>query len=387
MVDSTPSPLKIETVPNFSDIPQKSWDALLAKSSRPNHPFLQYDFLEALESSGSVSPETGWSPLHALLYDGQEIVAAAPLYLKTHSMGEFVFDHAFADAYERGGGRYYPKLLSAIPFTPVTGPRLLALSENYEEKLAYGLQNICAKFGFSSLHINFAEEHALNNLSANGYLKRQDQQFHFQNKNYSDFEGFLATLTSRKRKALRKERQSIIDAGIEIEWLRGCDITETHLDQFWLFYQDTGARKWGTPYLSRQFFSSLIEKMSDQVLLIFAHQDGQTIAGTLNMIGQSTLYGRYWGCSKYVPNLHFELCYYQAIDFAIQEKLATVEAGAQGEHKLARGYEPVPTYSAHYFPAENFHEAVAAYLKRETEMISEDMKVLKEYTPFKKNTE
>ncbi len=384
MADGSNSEYRVETVGAMADVPRDAWDQLANPADQPFHPFVCFDFLEALELSGSVDPEKGWAPCHLLLEKEQKLVAALPLYFKGHSQGEYIFDHAWADAYERAGGNYYPKLLSAVPFTPVPGPRLLARNPADASVLANAAMQIAERYQVSSLHLNFTMPEQTSLLENCGYLKRMGQQFHFQNREYQTFDDFLGTLASRKRKNLRKERQSITEAGVEIEWLQGDEIKEHHLDQFWIFYQDTGNRKWGTPYLTRVFFQLLVERMADQVLLVLAKKDGQYIAGALNMIGGDTLYGRYWGCTHYVPNLHFEICYYQAIDYAIRHGLQCVEAGAQGEHKLARGYEPVATYSAHWIRDQGFRDAVGRYLTSEREYVEGDIELLNTYTPFRK---
>ncbi|WP_306253645.1 GNAT family N-acetyltransferase [Parvularcula sp. IMCC14364] len=384
MADGSNSEYRIETVAAMADVPRESWNVLASKATDAFHPFLSFDFLEALELSGSVDPEKGWAPCHILVEKNDRLVAAMPLYFKGHSQGEYIFDHAWADAYERAGGNYYPKLLSAVPFTPVPGPRLLAENGEDATVLANAATQIAERYQVSSLHLNFTTPEQTDLLEASGYLKRMGQQFHFQNRHYQSFDAFLDTLASRKRKNLRKERSSVMDAGVEIEWLTGAEIQEHHMDQFWVFYQDTGARKWGTPYLTRTFFQLLVERMAENVLMIMARKDGQYIAGALNMIGGDTLYGRYWGCTAHIPNLHFEVCYYQAIDYAIKHGLQRVEAGAQGEHKLARGYEPVPTYSAHWIRDQGFRDAVARYLASERAHVEGDIDLLKNYTPFRK---
>ncbi len=384
MADGGGTELRAETVSTLADVNRADWDRLANPPDQPFHPFVAYDFLEALELSGSVDPEKGWAPCHVLLERGDDLIGALPMYFKGHSQGEYIFDHAWADAYERAGGSYYPKLLAAIPFTPVPGPRLLSPDEETRTILVNAAMQLAGRFDVSSLHVNFLSPEQADLAGGLGFLKRMGQQFHFQNKGYESFDDFLATLASRKRKNLRKERSSIKDEGVEIDWLSGSDIKDHHLDQFWVFYQDTGARKWGSPYLTRAFFQLLVERMGDHVLLMLARQGGQYVAGSFSMIGGDTLYGRYWGCTTYIPNLHFELCYYQAIDYAIAHVLARVEAGAQGEHKLARGYEPVPIWSAHWIRDTGFRSAIEKYLESERLHVEGDIAILNNYTPFKK---
>lgn len=355
------------------------------------NPFVAYDFLEALEASGCVCAETGWLPQHLILEDPDgQVAGAVPAYLKTHSRGEFVFDHAWADAYERAGGHYYPKLQASVPFTPVPGPRLLvrpgADAEYRERVLAAALVELARRMEVSSAHVTFLEKEAWQRLGALGYLQRTGQQFHFANSGYESFDDFLSTLASRKRKAVRKERAQALDAGLEITHVTGSEITEAHWDEFFGFYMDTGSRKWGSPYLNREFFSLLGERMADRCLLVFASRGGDYVAGALNLIGGDCLYGRYWGMSEYHPCLHFELCYYQAIDYAIAHRLARVEAGAQGEHKLARGYVPVTTYSAHWIADPGLSQAVARYLQEELRHVERANAALKDFTPFRKDT-
>jgi len=376
------------TLASLAGIAPADWDALANPSGRPYNPFVSHAFLNALEESGSATARTGWAPAHMLLEHAGKLVGAAPAYLKSHSQGEYVFDHGWADAFERAGGQYFPKLQCAVPFTPAPGPRLLlAQGENealYRTALASALVQMLEQHDLSSLHITFLPESDWRALGEIGFLRRIDQQFHWMNKGYGSFDDFLAELASAKRKNLRKERARAVEAGLEIEWLTGADITETHWDDFWVFYQDTGSRKWGRPYLTRSFFSLVGERMSDDILLIFARRNGRPIAGALNFIGGDTLFGRYWGCTEYHKFLHFELAYYQAIDFAIEHGLARVEAGAQGGHKLVRGYEPVSTYSAHWITDPGFRQAVADYLEREREYVAEDIEVMRRHTPFRK---
>ena len=376
------------TAPSMTGINPGQWDALANPKGTPYNPFISHRFLNILEESGSATPEMGWAPSHVLLELDGEMVGATAAYLKSNSQGEYVFDHGWAEAYERAGGEYFPKLQCSVPFTPVTGRRLLiAPGEHelhYRTALASALVQVTEQAGLSSAHLTFLPEEEWTALGELGYLKRMDQQFHWQNENYKDFDAFLAVLSSAKRKSLRKERARALDNDLNIEWLTGSDITEAHWDAFWVFYQDTGARKWGRPYLTREFFSLLGERMPDDLLLIFANRNGMPIAGALNFIGGDTLYGRYWGCTEYHKFLHFELSYYQAIDFAIERGLKHVEAGAQGQHKLARGYVPITTYSAHWICDPGFRGAVEDYLKRERTYVGEDIAVMEKHLPFRK---
>lgn len=348
------------------------------------NPFVSHAFLTALEESGSVGGRSGWQPVPLVVErsDGT-LAAAAPAYAKSHSQGEYVFDHGWAEAWERAGGRYYPKIQIAAPFSPVPGPRLLLADPQAAPVLLAGIEALVDQNNLSSAHATFIEESQIPLFRDAGWLIRQDSQFHWTNDGYRDFDDFLSALSSRKRKDIRKERDRARE-GLEIVHLSGGDITEAHWDRFWDFYQDTGARKWGRPYLTRAFFSLLGERMGDKVLLMFAMRGSQAVAGALNLIGADTLYGRYWGCIEEVPFLHFELCYYQAIDAAIARGLSRVEAGAQGSHKLARGYRPVPTWSAHHIPDPGFRRAVADFLKRESAAVESDRVWLDSHAPFKK---
>jgi predicted N-acyltransferase len=355
------------------------------------NPFVSHAFLNALEEAATVGPGTGWAPQHLVVEEeGGALLGAMPLYVKSHSRGEYVFDHAFADAYARAGGDYYPKLQCAVPFTPVPGRRLLvkpgANSELGEKLLAGAAVTLARRIGASSLHVTFATEGEWRRLGELGFLQRTDQQFHWHNQGYGSFDDFLATLASRKRKAIRRERAEATSAGIEIEHVTGSAITEAHWDAFFAFYNDTGSRKWGSPYLNRRFFSLLGERMGDHCLLVLARRVGKYIAGALHMIGGDCLYGRYWGAIESHPCLHFELCYYQAIDFAITHRLARAEAGAQGEHKLARGYLPETTYSLHWFADERLGAAVARYLEAERAEVAEVSELLREHGPYKKSS-
>ncbi|WCL55692.1 GNAT family N-acetyltransferase [Gimibacter soli] len=373
--------LSPQLVSSILEIDAAAWDALAGNTN----PFVSHAFLASLEKSGSVGPGTGWQATHLTLADDTgALVAAMPLYAKSHSYGEYVFDHGWADAYERAGGRYYPKLQSAVPFTPVTGPRLLAPTAALKTALAKAAADITAANGLSSLHATFIEPDERAIFEAAGYLIRADQQFHWFNKGYEGFDNFLVVLSSSKRKQIRKERRSVTEAGISFRHLKGHEITEAHWDAFFDFYIDTGNRKWGQPYLNRAFFSLIGKAMADRILLILAERDGMSIAGALNLIGDDTLYGRYWGCVEDHANLHFETCYYQAIDWAIAHGLKRVEAGAQGPHKLARGYEPVETLSAHAIPNDSFRKAVARFLRMERREVAEMGESLRDHLPFKK---
>ena len=353
------------------------------------NPFISHAFLSALEASQSVGPRTGWTPLHLTAHapDGT-LIGAAPTYLKSHSMGEYVFDHAWADAYERAGESYYPKLQVAVPFTPVTGRRLLLTHGKLDARpaLINGLNALMRQTKASSLHITFltADEQAA--CAEEGMLARTGQQFHFFNPGYRDFDDFLSELSSRKRKMIRKEREQALSAGIEIEHLTGTAISQKHWDAFYAFYIDTGSRKWGRPYLTRAFFDRTGETMADDILLVMAKRGGKTIAGAINFIGADALYGRNWGAIEDHPCLHFEACYYQAIDFAIAKGLKRVEAGAQGEHKLARGYRPVVTYSAHAFADPRLERAVANFLTHERAQVDATIEIYGEHVPFKKGS-
>ena len=357
-----------------------AWNAL----NPGGNPFVSHEFLTALEDSGSVGAGTGWQPAPIVIEaEGGELLAAMPCYAKSHSQGEYVFDHSWADALERAGRRYYPKLQIAVPFTPATGPRLLLRDELYAAPLLQAAEQVCLGNGFSSAHATFIEPAQRHLFEDAGWLLRSDIQFHWTNRDYHDFDGFLADLASRKRRAIRKERAAAQD-GVTIRRLRGADIKPEHWDAFWVFYQDTGMRKWGSPYLTRSAFDLIGERMGDQVLLILAFMNDEPIAGALNFIGGEALYGRYWGCTLDKRFLHFELCYYQAIDAAIEFGLKRVEAGAQGGHKLARGYEPVETVSAHFLADRGFREAVADFLERERRGVQQDRLYLGERTPFRK---
>jgi uncharacterized protein len=354
------------------------------------NPFVSYEFLSALETSQSATARAGWQPQHLVAEDaGGRLLGAVPCYLKAHSQGEYVFDHGWADAYERAGGSYYPKLQVAVPFTPATGPRLLARpgpqATSVKAALAAGLIALCDMREASSVHATFLPEDEWQLLADQGFLQRTDQQFHFENHGYASFDEFLSALSSRKRKFIRRERREALPEGVTIHPLTGPDLTEEIWDAFFGFYMDTGSRKWGRPYLTRKFFSLIGHSMPDQVLLIMARRAGRWIAGAINFIGSETLYGRHWGAIEHHPFLHFEVCYYQAIDYAITHGLKWVEAGAQGEHKLARGYVPVTTYSAHYIADPGLRRAIADYLKRERAHVAVAGEELAAYTPFRKD--
>jgi predicted N-acyltransferase len=356
------------------------WDACAGSAS----PFLSHAFLAALEESGSVGPGTGWQSVPILIEAKDGLRGALPAYLKTHSQGEYVFDHGWAEAWHRAGGSYYPKLQIAVPFTPAQGPRVLTQDAEVAAQLIAAAQALTEQNELSSAHATFVDADQLDLFRDAGWLIREGLQYHWFNQGYDDFEAFLAALSSRKRKAIRKER-ALAMQGLTIRSLRGPEIEPQHWDAFWEFYQDTGARKWGRPYLERSFFPRIGETMGDKVLLYLAERDGRPIAGALNFVGDEALYGRYWGCTEEVPFLHFELCYYRAIETAIELGLSRVEAGAQGEHKLARGYLPTPTWSAHYIPHPDFRAAVADFLKRERRAIERDIAFLGEVTPFRKS--
>jgi uncharacterized protein len=381
--------VRAEVVPRMADIAAEAWDACANPDPAVFNPFLAHGFLKALEDSGTVGDRTGWTPRHLVLKNEQdEIIACAPCYAKSHSRGEYVFDHSWADAYERAGGSYYPKLQIAVPFTPVPGRRLLVPpgpeAETRELQLAAAATALAERNGVSGVHITFLSEGEWSRLGAHGFLQRTDQQFHWHNAGYGTFDDFLASLASRKRKAVRKEREQAVSGGIAIEWIKGRDITEAHWDAFYAFYMDTGSRKWGRPYLNREAFSLIAAAVGEHCLLVIAKRDNRPIAGSWHMIGGDCLYGRYWGAIEHHPCLHFEICYYQAIEFAIRHKIARAEAGAQGEHKLARGYLPTRTYSAHYIADPNLRRAIADYLVRERAYVEAASEELTEYAPFRK---
>lgn len=377
---------------SFKDIDPESWNMLsgTSKNTRKEfyNPFISHAFLSSLEESGSATSKTGWRGHHLLLENGDgRLTGAIPAYLKSHSQGEYVFDHGWADALERAGGNYYPKLQCAVPFTPATGPRLLTNGIDdaaFRQVLASGLRQVTEKIGVSSSHVTFATDDDMEALADEGFLARADQQFHFINNGYRDHADFLDALSSRKRKGLKKERRAALENGIEIDWLTGRDLTEDIWDQFYRFYMDTGSRKWGRPYLTRAFYSLIGERMADDILLVMARREGRYIAGAINFIGGEAIYGRHWGCIEDHPFLHFEVCYHQAIDFALSKGLKRVEAGAQGEHKLARGYTPVTTHSAHFITHPGLRRAIADYLERERDEVEQIGDYLDEHSPFRK---
>ncbi|WP_261331735.1 GNAT family N-acetyltransferase [Maritalea mobilis] len=383
--------IEIEVLSTLAQIDPAEWDGCAcpeaADGGRPVDPFTTHRFLSALETSRSVGPGSGWEPHYLVARTDGEAIATAPLYAKGHSQGEYIFDHNWAHAYERAGGRYYPKLQMAVPFTPATGRRLLTKpgwEETGRAALVQGAVQLAAEHDLSSLHITFCTEGEAQDGDRMGLMRRWSQQFHWENHWYDTFDDFLGSLSSRKRKNIRKERQRAQGFGGEIVALTGDQIRPEHWDSFWAFYQDTGARKWGTPYLTRRFFDVAHDILRDDMLLVLAMREGRPVAGALNFIGREALYGRYWGCIEDHPCLHFELCYYQAMDFAIEQGLKTVEAGAQGTHKLARGYMPVTTHSLHWVRDQGFAEAIARFLQAEREAVDEEIEVLTTYGPFKK---
>jgi uncharacterized protein len=408
-----PSEIILEAVPSVSHIPADDWNACANPTRNPDslqrldtlalpaansscagsgssyNPFVSHAFFSAVEKSGSATAKTGWGPRHLLAKIDGRIAGIVPCYLKSHSQGEYVFDRGWADAYERAGGRYYPKLQASVPFTPATGPRLLIRDDVDTDlvgsALASGLVALCDASNASSVHVTFAREAEQKFLSEHEFLERTDQQFHWQNQGFGCFDDFLATLNSRHRKSIKRERREAVAAGITIHRLTGSDITEDAWDAFFEFYMETGSRKWGRPYLTRTFFSLISENMAKDVLLVMAKRNDRWIAGAINFIGSDTLFGRNWGAVEHHPFLHFEVCYYQAIDFAIERGLKTVEAGAQGEHKIARGYLPQTTYSSHYIADPGLRHAIADYLKRERAYVAEAGRELSDYGPFRKN--
>jgi predicted N-acyltransferase len=395
--------LQIQVVANIAEISAADWDACAnpklhpesedggGKTSAPSHnPFISHAFLSSLEESGSATGRAGWQPQHlAAQSDDGNIVGVAPCYLKSHSQGEYVFDRGWAEAFERAGGDYYPKLQVSVPFTPATGRRLLALpgakTADVEAGLLQGLHELCGLREASSVHMTFVPEDQWQLAAEHGFLQRTDQQFHWINNGYATFDDFLSALASRKRKLVKRERRDALANGIEIECLTGNAITESAWDAFFAFYMDTGSRKWGRPYLTRSFYSLIGERMPQDILLVMAKREGRYIAGAINFIGSDTLYGRHWGAIENHPFLHFEVCYYQAIQYAIEHKLKRVEAGAQGEHKLARGYLPQTTYSAHYIANPGLRRAIADYLVRERQYVEASGEELGELSPFRKN--
>lgn len=388
MTDDT---IEIAMLGSLSEVAQADWDACAcpeaADGGRPDDPFTTWRFLRALEESGSVGAGSGWQPRYLVARQNGQLIACTPMYAKSHSQGEYIFDHNWAHAYERAGGRYYPKLQIAVPFTPATGRRFLTrpgFEETGMAALVQGAVELTANNSLSSLHVTFCTPAEAETGEALGLMRRVTQQYHWENDSYADFDGFLASLSSRKRKMIRKERERANGFGGEIVLLTGDQIAPWHWEYFWRFYQDTGARKWGTPYLTRRFFDIAHETLRNDMLLVLALRDGVPVAGALNFIGRQTLFGRYWGCLEDHPCLHFELCYYRAMDFAMAQGMARVEAGAQGEHKLARGYLPVPIHSLHWMREPGFANAVANYLAAERRAVEEDIEVLTAYGPFRK---
>jgi predicted N-acyltransferase len=371
-----------------AEIGREGWEACTSNAEYASNPFISYDFIDALELSGCAVAQTGWAPHHLAVEDeAGQVAAVMPLYLKSHSQGEYVFDHSWADAYQRAGGRYYPKLQCAAPFSPVTGPRMMVRADIdpviAKRTLLGGAVSLCERLEASSVHVTFPSKADWDFLGGEGLLQRQDQQYHWHNNGYETFDDFLGALSSNRRKTIRRERRDA-QAGLEIVGLTGKDLTEEAWDAFYQFYEDTGARKWGRPYLNRPFFSMMGERMADQVLLIMAKRDGRYIAGALNLLGGDCIYGRNWGAVEDVPFLHFELCYYQAIEHAIRLGLPRVEAGAQGQHKIARGYLPAPVYSAHFIADPALREPVRRYLDQERAAVQNEMDWLaEEYSPFK----
>jgi predicted N-acyltransferase len=369
-----------------SEVGRDAWDAC----ARPGgNPFVFYDFLDVAEESGCAVERTGWGPQHLSVEDeAGEVAAVLPLYLKSHSQGEYIFDHSWADAYERAGGRYYPKLLSAAPFTPATGPRLLVRPgvdvEAARSLLIGGGMTLCERYKASSFSVNFPNDDEWRWMGEQGLALRQGQQYHWENNGYASFDDFLGALSSGRRKTIRRERRDA-QAAVDIHCVTGAELTEAHWDAFYAFYMDTGSRKWGRPYLNRLFFSLLGERMADRVLLVMARRRGRWVAGALNLIGDDCLFGRNWGCTEEIPFLHFELCYYQAIEWAIDHGLARVEAGAQGQHKIARGYLPTPVRSAHYIADPGLRHAIERFVAQEKAAVDGDIEWLSEaYSPFRK---
>ncbi len=374
--------------PSTASIPAETWNGLVPSTDDvPDNPFLDHAFFLALEESGCANAKTGWQPQHVLLTDQAGVpVGLLPLFLKSHSMGEYVFDHGWANALERAGGRYYPKLQGSVPFTPATAPKLLVPSGSLQAQSALlsTAQQLAGRLDASSVHLTFVPETEADLAGSLDWLRRVDTQFHWRNQDYSSFEDFLETLSSRKRKTIRRERRDALADGLSVKWLSGSDIQEHHWDAFFAFYEDTGARKWGRPYLNRTFFSLLGQYLADRIVLMLAYDGDIPIAGAINFRGKDRLYGRNWGAVRDVPFLHFEVCYYQAIDYAIAHKLAVVEAGAQGEHKLARGYEPVLTHSVHWIAHPGLRRAVADYLEDERPAVEQQQELLETFTPFRK---
>jgi predicted N-acyltransferase len=389
--------ITLKVVNAIGEVPAAAWDACAnprapggsSAASKPDYnPFISHAFLSSLEQSGSVRNRAGWQPMHLVAEDGCAIVGVVPCYAKSHSQGEYVFDHGWADAYERAGGDYYPKLQVAVPFTPAQGRRLLVRPGEHADAvrnaLADSLADICKRSNASSVHVTFLTEEEWRMLGSRNYLQRTHRQFHWTNDGYESFEAFLAALSSRKRKTIRREREDALSNGITVDWLTGSDLTEGVWDTFFEFYMDTGSRKWGRPYLTRSFYSIVGETMRDNILLVMAKRNGRYIAGAINFIGSDTLFGRHWGCIEHHPFLHFELCYYQAMQFAIERKLARVEAGAGGSHKVTRGYMPATTYSAHYIADPRLRRAIDDFLSHERKHVAAEIEEYAEAAPFRK---
>jgi len=367
----------------ISEIAASDWNACAGSEN----PFVRHAFLSALEDSGSADERTGWAPCHAALMKGERLVAVAPLYVKSHSYGEYVFDHGWAQAFEQAGGTYYPKLQVAVPFSPVPGPRMLCRADAGIDAADFGdaLRQVCEKRGLSSVHITFCTEVEWKTLGKSGWLQRLGVQYHWHNQGYKHFDDFLAALAARKRKSLKRERRDAQASGLIFKTLSGADIKAKHWDAFFRFYRATVDRKWGHAYLTRDFFAALSERLGDEVALMMAEHDGAPVAGALNLIGGDTLYGRNWGCEGEWPFLHFELCYYRAIDFAIERGLKRVEAGAQGEHKIQRGYLPQPTFSTHWIAHQGLSDAVAEFLTRERRAVEQEIEMLAELSPYRRD--
>ena len=383
-MNDTDGMITIKVHASIAEIPAAAWDACAGEEN----PSVSHAFLNALEESGSTTTRTGWTPQHLTLAGpGSSTIGVVPLYAKTHSYGEYIFDYGWADAFERAGGRYYPKLLSASPFTPVPGPRLMAHAAAPPETRAHliaAMIELAKRRRISSLHVNFPESTDLEALTEAGFLQRLGQQFHWTNDGFRDFDDFLAALNSRKRKAVKKERREALAPGLEIDVLTGADLKPCHWDAFYEFYLATSDRKWGSAYLNRRFFALIGERMPEKIVLIMARHGANYVAGAFNLLGTKTIYGRNWGSYGDYKFLHFECCYYQAIEFAIAHGLKRVEAGAQGPHKIQRGYLPVPTYSAHWIPDSGFRRAVAQFLAREREMVTKKIEHLADnYSPFR----
>lgn len=377
-------PTEIKVLSSLSDVSAEDWDACAGA----DNPTVSHAFLSAMEDSGSVTARTGWQPQHLTAFDPEgKLAAAMPLYLKNHSYGEYVFDWGWADAYERAGGQYYPKFQCSVPFTPVTGPRFLLRPDAdpiLSQALAGGMMQLCDRAGVSSVHVTFLPEADWQQLGEHGWLCRTGEQFHWHNDDYETFDDFLAALSSRKRKNIRKERKKVAELGLDLRVLTGSDLTEDAWDAFYQFYRDTSDRKWGQAYLERSFFSLMSERMADRIALMMAYDGDLPVAGALNLLGSDAIFGRNWGCLADYKFLHFELCYYQAIDYAIAHKLKRVEAGAQGPHKLQRGYLPVRTYSAQWIRDPGLRDAIERYLKSERLAIDDEIEILTEHSPFRK---